>query len=144
MGSPVEGVRSVRRLRDQQRGVRGICSHGPTRQGSEVADRISVRDRNSELKGDNLDVSFAIDTSDDERRAGLYRGEIIVLPATPASLELVRFARKMIEDAFAPYSPRTAYQHLEVTETVQILSRLKPQFIHDPRTRFLLRDLLLG
>jgi len=27
---------------------------------------------------------------------------------------------------------------------VQILSRLKPQFIHDPRTRFLLRDLLLG
>ena len=64
-----------------------------------------------------MDVSFAIGTSDDERRAGLYRGEIIVLPATPASLELVRFARKMIEDAFAPYSPRTAYQHLEVTET---------------------------
>lgn len=91
-----------------------------------------------------MDVSFAIGTSDDERRAGLYRGEIIVLPATPASLELVRFARKMIEDAFAPYSPRTAYQHLEVTETVQILSRLKPQFIHHPRTRFLLRDLLLG
>src|SRR4030081_2660545 len=108
MGSPVEGVRSVCRFRDQQRGVRGICSHGPARQGSEIADRIGVRDsdRNSELKEHNLDISFAIGTNDDERRAGLYRGEIIVLPATPASLELVRFARKMIEDAFAPYSPR--------------------------------------
>ena len=91
-----------------------------------------------------MDISFALDMSDEERRTRVYRGDIIVLPPTPASLALVHFARRMIEDAFVPYSPRTAYQHLEVTETVQILSRLKPQFIHDPRTRFLLRDLLLG
>jgi hypothetical protein len=91
-----------------------------------------------------VDISFAAGLSDWDRRQRLYRGEVFVLPPTPSSLEMVRFAREIIEQAFAPLHPQTAQCELEVREVVQILARLKPQFIHHPHTRALLRSLLLA
>ncbi len=91
-----------------------------------------------------MDISFAVAMGHEQRRSRVYKGEVIVLPPTPSSLELVSFARRMIEDAFSPYSPCTAHRHLDVADTVKILARLKPQFIHDPRTRLVLRDVLLS
>ncbi len=90
-----------------------------------------------------MDVSFGPTYGDDNRRVRAYHGELIVLAPTRASLSLAEFARDQIEAAFAPLNPQHAHEELAVTETVEILTRLKPQFIHHPETKARLRRLLL-
>jgi len=90
-----------------------------------------------------MDISFNPAGGDDGRRLRIYQGELTILPPSPASCALVEFAREQIEAAFAPRHPQHAHEELAVMETVEILTRLKPQFIHDPRTRDRLQRLLV-
>jgi hypothetical protein len=90
-----------------------------------------------------LDISFKHADSDDDLRGRCYRGELTILPPSAASLALVKHARNQIEAAFAPRHPRQAHEELDVPRTVDILSRLKPQFIHHPQTRTHLQRLLI-
>src|SRR5437764_866160 len=80
---------------------------------------------------------------EDERRGLIYQGAIFLLKPAAASAALASFARAMIEEAFAPLEPQTAHRSLPVEEYVRILAGLKPRFIHHPRCKELLRDLLL-
>jgi hypothetical protein len=48
----------------------------------------------------------------------------------------------MIEDAFAPLDPQRAHEQLPVEQCVEILSKLKPSYIHHPRTKELIRAVL--
>jgi hypothetical protein len=90
-----------------------------------------------------MDVCFNPAYDDDSRRVRAFQGELTVLPPSPASLALVEFARDQIESAFAPHHPQHAHKALAVTETVNILARLKPTFIHHRETRTRLQCLLL-
>lgn len=90
-----------------------------------------------------MDISFNDKHDDAERRRRIYQGELFVFPPTPSSLAVVGFARAMIEAAFAPLPPQRAHESLDVDRTVEILTRLKPQYIHDPRTKTYLRQLLV-
>jgi hypothetical protein len=90
-----------------------------------------------------MDISFNSAGGDDRRRLRTYQGELTILPPSPASCALVEFAREQIEAAFVPRHPQHAHEELAVTETVEILTRLKPQFIHDRRTRDRLQCLLV-
>jgi hypothetical protein len=90
-----------------------------------------------------VDISFNRAGSDEDRRRRVYRGELTILPPSPSSLALVEDARDQIEAAFAPRHPQHAHKELAVTEAVEILARLKPQFIHDSRTRDRLQRLLV-
>jgi hypothetical protein len=80
--------------------------------------------------------------SDDARRRALYDGQLFLYSPTPASLELVRLARQMAEDAFAPLDPQAAQFSLKVEKYVEILAALKPKFIHQPRCKELLPRIL--
>ena len=84
-------------------------------------------------------------TSDDERRAQLFRGQIFVYSPTPGSTAFVQLARDMIKRAFGSLEPETAQFRMPVEEYVAVLSALKPEFIHDPRSKeciqVILRDL---
>lgn len=71
-----------------------------------------------------------------------YEGALVIIPPTPASLELCAFARELTEEAFAPYEPTTAQHHLHVDQFVERAGPLKPQFIHHPRTRELQKKYL--
>ncbi len=82
------------------------------------------------------------DLSDHERRARLYRGAILLLSPSAASRELVAFARALTEEAFAPRNPETAHCELPVEEYARLLAALKPRFIHHPRCKELLREIL--
>jgi hypothetical protein len=82
-----------------------------------------------------MDISFNPAGGDEGHRLRTYQGELTILPPSPASCALVEFARDQIEAAFAPCHPQHAHGELAATETVEILARLKPQFIHDPLTR---------
>ena len=80
---------------------------------------------------------------DRERRDQLYQGSVLVYSASVKAVELCEFARELIEAAFHPFDPRTVQESLPVEECVAILSKLKPEFIHHPRSKELIRGILV-
>ncbi len=87
-------------------------------------------------------VYFDATISDELRRRQLYCGQLFVYSPRPSSLAFCDFARGMIEEAFGGIEPRSAQDHMAVEKYAAILSNLKPQFIHHPRSKELIRALL--
>lgn len=80
---------------------------------------------------------------DNVRRELLYGGQVLAYSPRPSTVALCEFARKMLEEAFAPLDPLTAQFHMSVEEYVAIVAPLKPKFIHAPETKLLQRAILL-
>ncbi|WP_045876388.1 hypothetical protein [Pseudofrankia sp. DC12] len=80
--------------------------------------------------------------SDDERRSRLFAGDIFVYAPKPSTLALVEFTREMIRDAFGGLDPEKAQYEMAVEDYAALLAQLKPRFIHHPRCKELIRDLL--
>jgi len=72
---------------------------------------------------------------DKERRAELWRGAIFVHSPTPGSAALCALARAMLEEGFGAVDPRRVHDVVPVDDTVAILTRLKPAFIHHPECK---------
>ena len=87
-------------------------------------------------------VCFDADMTEEQRRSELYDGELHVLSPTPSSLKLCEFAQELAREAFSPYDPEHAQEFLPVERYVEILAELKPKFIHHPRCKELIRDML--
>jgi len=105
--------------------------------------------RASRAESNDLDQGHAMtaiyvdpEYNDVERRERLYAGDLIVLSPTATTRALCEHARAMIEDAFAPHDPRKVHETMPVDQCVDILSRLKPAFIHDPRSKALIQTML--
>jgi hypothetical protein len=79
---------------------------------------------------------------DEAWRRKIYDGEIIILSPTPEMRMLVEHTRNMIEDAFAPLDPQRAHESLAVERCVEILTKLKPSYIHHPHTKELIQRAL--
>jgi hypothetical protein len=88
-------------------------------------------------------VYFDAKMSDEERRRQLYKGQLFVFSPNQSSLALCQVAHELAQEAFAPYHPREAHNHLPVEKYVEILAVLKPRFIHHPRCKELIRNLFL-
>ena len=80
--------------------------------------------------------------SDDLRRARLYQGQLFVYSGCKAALRLVEFAREFIEEAFRPLDPVYAQYSMPVEQYVAICAPLKPRFMHHPKTKGLIHDIL--
>lgn len=80
--------------------------------------------------------------SEDERRQRLYDGDIFILSATAGSKALIALAKEMLEQAFAPHDPRTIHEHLTAEEVSQVLTVLKPKFIHHPECKRLIKQIM--
>jgi hypothetical protein len=80
--------------------------------------------------------------TDDLRRERLYDGQLFVFSPRPASLALVEHARGMIEEAFGSVDPLKAQYEMSVEEYVEICAPLKPRFIHNDRTKELVRAVI--
>ena len=87
-------------------------------------------------------VHYGAQIDDDARRRALYDGDIFVYSPTPATTRLCAFARELVEKAFAPHDPRLVDRFLPVEQCVAILAELKPRFIHHPRSKELLAEIL--
>lgn len=87
-------------------------------------------------------VYFDCRQDDAARRALLYSGDLFVYSPRPSTLALIEFARELIAEAFAPHDPETAQYELPVEKFVEIFGPLKPKFIHHPKTKELLRDVV--
>lgn len=77
------------------------------------------------------------------RRQRLYAGEIFVYAPTRGTRALIEHAQRMIEDAFASIDPLRVHEAMPVEHCVGILTRLKPAFIHHPRSQELVREVLV-
>ncbi|MCW2887667.1 MAG: hypothetical protein QOE54_1609 [Streptosporangiaceae bacterium] len=73
--------------------------------------------------------------NDDTRRGLVYQGQVFVYAASPASTELIGFAREMIADAFGARDPLTAQFDMPVEKFAALLADLKPRFIHHPQCK---------
>lgn len=80
-------------------------------------------------------IFFDAAVTDDERRERLYSGDIFIYSASPGTRELTELAREMLEKAFAPFDPRKIQEYLKPEEVAQVLSKLKPKFIHHPECK---------
>lgn len=87
-------------------------------------------------------VYFNPAIDDEARRNELYAGELFVYGSTSGSLELVDFARELIEESFGSFEPTTAQYHLAVEDYVAILAEIKPKFIHHPKSKEVIRKIL--
>lgn len=87
-------------------------------------------------------VHFDASFDDDRRRELLYAGDLFVHRPVPGALALVDLAREMIEQAFAGHDPELAQYDYPVEEYARILSELKPRFIHHPRAKECIRQML--
>lgn len=88
----------------------------------------------------NIYTDFKIEEA--KRREELYAGSVFLYSPSPAALKFCEFARELIEEAFAPHNPLTVHKTLEVERTVEILAELKPRFIHHPKSKELIQELL--
>lgn len=80
-------------------------------------------------------VYFNAPFSDDVRRQCLYSGHLIVYSPRPSTLAFCEFARELIAEAFGNLDPRKAQHSLPVEAFAEILGKLKPYFIHHPRSK---------
>ena len=79
---------------------------------------------------------------DDLRRERLYDGQLYVLAPRPSTLALVEHARDMIETAFDGIDPKLAQYEMSVERYVEICAPLKPAFIHNDKTKELLKNVV--
>lgn len=87
-------------------------------------------------------VFFDAPFTDEARRERLYAGDLFAWSPRPSTLALIDFARELIEKAFYPRNPQTAQFEMPVEEFAAVLSELKPNFIHHPRSKELLQNML--
>ena len=55
---------------------------------------------------------------------------------------MVELAKRLLDEAFAPYDPRTVHKHLTPEQVAAILGTLKPRFVHHPECKTLIRQVL--
>lgn len=79
---------------------------------------------------------------DDARRAELFRGQLFLHSPVPGAIALVEHARELIEAAFGDLDPQTAQDHMAVEDYAALLSELKPTFIHHPRSKECIQQML--
>ena len=88
-------------------------------------------------------VFFNSTISDQDRRTMIYTGDIFILSPTDGTRALIELARKMLEEAFAPYDPRIVHERKTPEEVAAILGKLKPQFIHHPECKRLISQTMV-
>ena len=89
-----------------------------------------------------LSIFHDAQVSDDRRRELIYDGQIFMISPNKATIALCDFAQELIEEAFAGRDPRTAQYEMPVEDFVAIVAPLQPRFIHHPKTKDLIVDVL--
>jgi hypothetical protein len=87
-------------------------------------------------------IYFDSSLSDKSRREALYKGQLFVFSPRQSSLALCDLAHELIREAFGGLAPRDAQYSLPVEEYAAILARLKPKFIHHPKSKECIQSLM--
>ena len=79
---------------------------------------------------------------DQKRRHRLYGGDLFTFTPGESATLLSGLARELSEAAFGSHDPTVAQDSMSAETYVEILSELKPTFIHHPRAKELISGLL--
>jgi hypothetical protein len=80
--------------------------------------------------------------NEEKQRKKLFRGSILVQSPSEGTLKLCRLAQQLIEEAFHPFDPLTLHENLSADRCAEILSVLKPKFIHHPHSKECIQEIL--
>jgi hypothetical protein len=81
--------------------------------------------------------------NEDRRRKELYQGSIFVHSPSESTLKLCQLAQSLIEEAFYPFDPLKVHEDLPAEKCAELLSVLKPRFIHHPRSKECIQEILV-
>lgn len=81
--------------------------------------------------------------NDDDRRAHLYDSDLFVYSPSPSTLALCQLARDLAEEYFAPLDPVEAQHSMPVEQYAKLLAEFKPKFIHHPKAKECIRQILV-
>jgi len=73
--------------------------------------------------------------NDDRRRKELYNGSIFFHASCASAEKLCELARTLAEEVFHPLDPRKIQDSLSAQQAAEMLSVLKPRFIHHPEAK---------
>lgn len=79
---------------------------------------------------------------DDERRQELYRGSVFFHAPRTSAGKLCDLARELVEEAFHPLDPRKVQDAMPAERVAEILSAVKPKFIHHPKAKECIQGML--
>jgi len=80
--------------------------------------------------------------NEETRRKELYRGSIFVHSPSASALKFCRLAQELIEEAFHPLDPLKVHESLPSEKCAEVLTVLKPKFIHHPRSKEYIQKML--
>jgi hypothetical protein len=80
--------------------------------------------------------------SDDDRRRQIYEGSIFAHTPNPSALRLCHLAQELIQEAFGSVNPQKIQDTMSPEQCAEILSKLKPKFIHHPKSKEYIREML--
>lgn len=80
--------------------------------------------------------------SDDARRKQLYAGAIFFHTPRKGAIKLCELALELTEQTFKPLDPRKVQDALPAEEVAAILAVLKPKFIHHPKSKQYIQEML--
>jgi hypothetical protein len=89
-----------------------------------------------------MNIFFDANTTDDSRRKELYKGSLFISSPSRAALHLCQLAKEMIEETFHPLDPLTLHETIPVEQCVEKLAQLKPRFIHHPKSKEYIQEML--
>jgi hypothetical protein len=88
------------------------------------------------------DIHVSPSMTDDERRAALFKGDLVVLAKCSSSSALCAHAAELVSNAFAPLDPLHAQESLEVEQFIEIVTALKSEFTNGHTTKLLVQSVL--
>lgn len=87
-------------------------------------------------------VYFNSDLGDQTRRDSVFNGQVFIFSPRPSTLAFCEFAHEMLTEAFNGLDPRKAQYEMPVEDFVAIMAPLKPKFIHHPKSKELVKQIL--
>jgi hypothetical protein len=89
-----------------------------------------------------LNIFIDSKISDDDRRKELYRGSIFFHRSCVNAEKLCQLARDLIAESFGSLDPRKVQESMSAEKSAEILSVLKPKFIHHPKAKEYIQGML--
>jgi hypothetical protein len=80
--------------------------------------------------------------TDDTRRKEIYQGSLFFHAPCRSAIKLVELARELVEETFRPLDPRKIQDSMSAEQAAEMLSVLKPKFIHHPGAKEQIRGML--
>jgi hypothetical protein len=90
-----------------------------------------------------MNIFFDSKISDDARRRELYQGSLFFHAPCANALKLCDLAKELVEQAFGPHDPTKIQDAMSAEKTAEILSVLKPKFIHHSKAKEFIRGMLV-